>query len=270
MSNLAETEIYSLLPPNLQDSRSKALSTAISAEFVPFIEHIKKVMIYANVSNLDENICDQLALIFDVHAYSQSFDIETKRDLIQNAIIVCLYRGTAIAVQKVISAVHGGATLDEWFNYGGDPFMFKIIVDTNRRGISINDYDKLIDNINAYQSARSVLEEITVNLKAQGQATFGSTAVTGDITKISPEVPEQINSQGSIILGSSEVSGESGRVLPDISNDIKVQGLLTAGSAEKSGESAVVFPDVEKTVTSKSSLCMACFLKIGERAKITS
>lgn len=76
--------------------------------------------------------------------------------------------------------------------------------------------------------------------------------------------------QGMVSFGSANISGESGRVLPDIPGTITSQGLLTAGSAEKSGESTVVFPEIEDTVTSQSPLVMACFLKIGEHAKITS
>jgi phage tail P2-like protein len=242
MSKLIESSIYDLLPPNLQDAESKALSAAFNAEFRPLVQYIQqKTQIYSNVSQLDESVCDMLALIFDIHAYEQTFDIETKRDLVQGAIIASLYKGTALAVQRVISAVHGGAKLDEWFDYGGDPFMFKIIVDTNRKGISINDYDKLMDNIDAYKSARSVLEGITVNLKAQGQMAFGSTTAAGDAARILPEIPVSINPKGTI----------------------------TAGSSELSGESAVIFPQVDNTIQANSQLFMACFLAIGEHTAIT-
>lgn len=270
MSKLIESSIYDLLPPNLQDAESKALSAAFNAEFRPLVQYIQqKTQIYSNVSQLDESVCDMLALIFDIHAYDQTFDIETKRDLVQGAIIASLYKGTALAVQRVISAVHGGAKLDEWFDYGGDPFMFKIFVDTNRKGISINDYDKLMDNIDAYKSARSVLEGITVNLKAQAQVVFGSAASAGDTAKILPDIPESIKAQGQMVFGGAASAGDTTKILPDIPESINQNGTITVGSSELSGEAAVVFPEVNTYINANGQLFMACFLAIGEHTVIT-
>nr|WP_319488601.1 phage tail protein I [uncultured Caproiciproducens sp.] len=241
---------------------------AFNAEFRPLVQYIQKTLIYADIMALDENVCDLLALTLDIHAYEQTLSIETKRDLVQGALKASLYKGTALTVQNVITAVHGGATLKEWFDYSGDPFMFKIFIDTNRKGISINDYDKLMDNISAYKSARSVLEGITINLKSQASMAFGGIAAAGDDAQVLPEVPDSINPHGALSTGSCSLSGESAVVFPDISDVMNTQGGVTIGSTELSGESAVVFPDTSDSIQN-CQIVMACFLAIGEHAMIT-
>lgn len=187
MTDLHNSRFYDLLPPNLQDANTAALSFAVDHQLREFIDYIPTVLIYANIMGISEKLCDLLAMIFSIRAYNVEFPLDTKRRLIQIVLKTSSKKGTASSVQEVIGAIHGGAKIEEWFDYGGDPYRFKITVDTTKQGIGEHDYEKLIENVDAYKSIRSHMDGITVNLKSEGITSYGGATIAGEHDTLTPE-----------------------------------------------------------------------------------
>lgn len=187
MTNLRDSRFYDLLPPNLQDANTAALSFAVDRQLREFIDYIPTVLIYANIMGISEKLCDLLAMIFSIRAYNVEFPLDTKRRLIQIALKTSSKKGTASSVREVIGTIHGGAKIEEWFDYGGDPYWFKITVDTTKQGIGEHDYEKLIENVDAYKSIRSHMDGITVNLKSDGITSYGGATIAGEHDTLTPE-----------------------------------------------------------------------------------
>jgi phage tail P2-like protein len=195
MSSLTDIGIYELLPPNLQDAEAKALSAAIQSEFVPFMEQIRKVLIFADPDNLVEPVCDLLARIFDVYAYEQSFEITVKRKLVQGAILAKMEMGTAKAVQDILSAIYGTARIREWFDYAGDPFHFKVEVDVSETGIKSGTVDAISQKVEQYQNVRSQMEEIHCSLQRCAAARIGVSHALGSLLLIHPYTAGNIQAE---------------------------------------------------------------------------
>lgn len=200
MSNLLDTELYALLPPNLQTAKARALSAAFAAEYRALVQYIRKTIIYADVMSLDENMCDLLALIFNISAYQQSLPINAKRELVRSAFTAL--KGTKESVQQVISAVHGSAKIKEWFEYGGKPYSFKIDVDITKTGAGADTYQRIIKNVNSYKNVRSVLDTVNFDISPQSSAYAGAVHETAEIIIIHPYIAGSLETTAKVHSGS--------------------------------------------------------------------
>lgn len=200
MSNLLDAELYALFPPNLQTAKAMALSAAFAAEYRALVEYISKTIIYADVMNLDENMCDLLALIFNISAYQQSLSINAKRELVGSAFTAL--KGTKESVQQVISAVHGNAKIKEWFEYGGKPYSFKIDVDITETGAGADTYQRIIKNVNLYKNVRSVLDAVNFDISPKSFAYAGAVHETAEIIVIHPYIAGSIETAAKVHSGS--------------------------------------------------------------------
>ena len=71
-------------------------------------------------------------------------------------------RGTVGAVERIVQDVFGIATVQEWFDYGGEPFHFRVITEnTSASDAMLAELDRIIKET---QNIRSHLEEVVVEL----------------------------------------------------------------------------------------------------------
>lgn len=78
---------------------------------------------------LPEFLLDIIAKEEHVDYYDDKLSAERKRALIQNSWRVHQKKGTAQAIESVVSVILDKAKVIEWFEYGGDPYHFKIEID---------------------------------------------------------------------------------------------------------------------------------------------
>lgn len=120
--------ITDLLGPNYRaDPEVQALAYAIRAGTRLLFEYIAKIAIYYNIDGLPENILDFLAVELRALYYDTDFPIDTKRKIIKESFSWFSRAGTAAAVEEFVAAVYGEGDVIEWFDYGDDPFYFKIV-----------------------------------------------------------------------------------------------------------------------------------------------
>lgn len=114
--------------------------------------------IYDRIEELPESLLDLLANDFGVVWYDADQDLETKRRVIKESFYVHRHLGTVGATRKALSAVWPNSDVEEWFEYGGDPYYFRVLVNAgdSQQPIPVND---IINTIRTYQSARSHLED---------------------------------------------------------------------------------------------------------------
>lgn len=137
----------------------QAIGYAIMLANRKTIEQIEKSMVYAGIDALPEKILDVLAIEMRAQYYEQELDIEQKRRIIKNTLYLYSKAGTKDAVSQMIEQVFGGGVMQEWFEYGGEPYHFK--VDTTAvLSQDINDkFTKLIKNV---KNIRSHLDQIII------------------------------------------------------------------------------------------------------------
>lgn len=176
MSNkIYDTDFSKFLPNVLQkDESMMAIAKAVTEKLLETSNSINKVLIYANIDKLPDEILDILAYDMHVDWYDETYPIEVKREVIKSSVTVHKKMGTKYAVEKALRAVHTASCIEEWFEYGGNPYCFRIICDTTESKVQAS-YEEILNTVNIYKRLTAHLDSVTY----QAHATMLITTETG-------------------------------------------------------------------------------------------
>lgn len=99
----------------------------------------------------------------------QALSETEKRSLIKSSIKMHRYKGTKYAIEEIFKTLNIVGNVEEWFNYGGKPYYFKVILQIFNRSINEETEEKLRALINEYKNERSWLEQIEFYLSSIGK-----------------------------------------------------------------------------------------------------
>ncbi|PSL09138.1 phage tail P2-like protein [Fusobacterium naviforme] len=157
---IVENMLASLPSVLREDRRMYSLATAAAKAFADIDEKLQGLIVYANLDNISEELCDILAKDLAVEWYDYDFSLSDKRNLIKTAINVHRHIGTVGAVEAGISAVYEDSYVEEWFNYSGLPYHFKVLIDSTYQGTDQAKYNSVMTSLNIYKNLRSVLDAV--------------------------------------------------------------------------------------------------------------
>ena len=147
-------------PPILEkDAKIAALVKALAKLLQDHAELIYgAVGIYYRIGELDEAMLDILAT--DLHAdwYDYDGSLAEKRKLIANDVMIHRGMGTVDMLRRVLESIHGDSAIEEWFEYGGEPYYFRVAIDVTDPEEEI-DHGRIINAIKVYKPVRAHLEE---------------------------------------------------------------------------------------------------------------
>jgi len=159
---LKDIDILEFLPQYMkQDKTAQGIAYAVNQTMKEYvIPNIEKCNIYGRIDKLDGDLLDELAWQFNVPEYIASLDITAKRNIIKSCLQTHRQRGTVAAVEKVIADVFGNGYVEEWFNYDGNPFYFKVhTTNVSATDNMVAEFEKLVAST---QNVRSHLEAVIV------------------------------------------------------------------------------------------------------------
>jgi phage tail P2-like protein len=154
-------DLLSLQTRSMQnDITVQGMATALSPQFIQVAEQIINELIFTRIDDLPESALDILAWQFNVDWYVIDSDIVTKRQAINDALLIKKIQGTPAAVQRVIEIYFGDGQVEEWFDYGGSPFYFRVV--TNNPRATGDQAALLIKAVNSVKNLRSRLESVII------------------------------------------------------------------------------------------------------------
>lgn len=154
-------DILSLLPRVIQGDKSLlALAEAVADQLVNQIGAIDTGKIYASIDTLPEPLLDILAKDFKVDWWTQEMSIEDKRRTLKSSWYVHRKLGTKGAVKAALSSVYENSDVAEWFEYEGDPYHFRVLIDAEYESTDIAKYNAVIEQIGVYKNVRSYLDAV--------------------------------------------------------------------------------------------------------------
>lgn len=121
--------IFTLPPPLKEDDSTEALAEATAELLETRKEENDRLRIYPEIGRIPEGLADILAYDFKVDWYNYNYSLESKRALILSNFYVHRHLGTPQAVNRMLSSVFPGSYIEEWFQYGGTPHHFQIILE---------------------------------------------------------------------------------------------------------------------------------------------
>lgn len=109
------------------DDKMYASAKALDVEITKFHMAVPEVLHLPRLDELSGVILDFLAEQFHIDAYDAiNFSDEEKRNLIRQSIAWHRIKGTPAAVKMILQDAFKNLRLDEWFDYGGEPYYFRL------------------------------------------------------------------------------------------------------------------------------------------------
>lgn len=152
--------VLAALPEVLRsDVPTQGLASAIAAELEEAACKTNLATIYANIESLDEPLLDILAKDFKVDWWRGDASVGEKRQTLKDSPYVHRHLGTKAAVERAISDFLGTGVLQEWWEYGGKPYHFRIH-DGNNAAIQAH-VSEFLSVLRVVQRGSAVLDKIS-------------------------------------------------------------------------------------------------------------
>lgn len=173
----------SLLPKTLQDKSNLAIEKIIAETFDP---DISPLMIYL-VDSVDSKLLPLLAEQFHVQGdegWNYCRNEQEQRALIKSSIPLHRYKGTKPAVLRALEILKIEGKLEQWFEYDGIPYHFRLSLKVFDRNLDEETEKTLLRLINIFKNKRSILDGIDVYLSAKVESTVFCRMLFGEVLTI--------------------------------------------------------------------------------------
>lgn len=178
----------SLLPPN-----ASALLRALESSFKGSFDLPTLNRYVVNPDLAPAHILPWLAWALSVDDWSDNWSETIRRNVIKASIEVHRKKGTIGALKKALEAFnYTNIKVQEWFEYGGDPYFFRVFFDVVEPGFDINILPQVQKVIENTKNARSHLESLKAYLSAEmGLTNIGLAMISKEITPLPPVIFDQ-------------------------------------------------------------------------------
>lgn len=216
MSSYSVDNFMNNLPfPIQKDEHLNQLAEVAARAFLALVPATEDPAIYSKIEELDEELLDILAEDLKVDWYDPNYNLEVKRRLIASNWYIHKRLGTPLAVTRLLSDIYPGSTVEEWYEYGGTPYHFRVwLTGTYQAGLE----DWVAKLIRLAKPARAAFDMLLLKKELETQVYAGtltgeheSQTLTGEVTG---EADSYVNPRMAVI-GVSEIlsadEGNSGR-----------------------------------------------------------
>lgn len=171
-----------------QDEGMNALARGIAQALSDRVAEIDGLALYPRIDELPEELLDILAYDFNVAWWDRSLKLEDKRRMIQESWHVRRHLGTKYAVELAVSAAFGSGVVTEWFEYGGEPYHFRISFVELRK--VWDNYDGFLSMLEAVKRKSAVLDSLTAMKTIEPKLYYGMALIEGRKTWFSMDEVE--------------------------------------------------------------------------------
>lgn len=170
-------DLNRLVPNSIKkDNEVKNIISTVDKEVNLINLAVDDLGIYSAIDTLPMDIVQVLAWQFNVSSEDKGWLLtatdEGKRALVKNSIRLHRTKGTKYALEEALRTVGFDGVVEEWFEYSGRPYHFKINI-TSYRNVDEYKMKRFRGLVNEYKNARSYLEDLKI-----------STAVKSDVPRI--------------------------------------------------------------------------------------
>ena len=153
---ITKENLLLIVPPALTHDPAMMARAAADAEVLEArLAEIDRVRIISNIDGLDEAVLDILARDFKVDWWDPEYSIDEKRRTLKGSWRVHKTLGTKAAVETAIRAIYPLTTVEEWFEYGGEPYHFRLNINITSDSGDLARQKRVLDRLNFYKSLRS-------------------------------------------------------------------------------------------------------------------
>lgn len=247
------TKLFDCLVADLLNNGGKynpevrAVSYAILQEKRRIMVQAEQTRTMAMIDMAPEIILDVLAVELRTPAYSEDFPIETKRTLIRGTLTFYKRLGTPEAVNWVIQAIFGNGSIEEWFDYDGDPHHFRVSVNNDGTFTSMDSLGDFLRLVSSVKRLSSWLDTITVETDL-GTAAVRIGGLMATVTRLAvPELTDTFSFETTARLGGL-MAAIYRQPLPELPDAFSFQQSLHTGGRMATSQ-RIPIPAVENDIT---------------------
>lgn len=167
MNDIYNFDFTQFFPPALtRDPKMLTLAQTVTAQLLDTSGHLDDVLIYSRFDELPEALVDVLAYDMHVDWYDYSYPLQVKRDIVKNSVKVHKKMGTKYAVKTALGSLWTESEVEEWFQYGGEPHHFRVVLDVTENRITAS-YGQLVDAVKMYKRLSSWMEDVVYQTRVE-------------------------------------------------------------------------------------------------------
>lgn len=163
MIRLADYKTEKAFPDEMKTPQRISLAYAFDMQKKKFIESMECAYIWADLEKVEERHLDALAVENRVLFYDSALSVDVKRNLIRNYLYWHIKLGTRGALEEIINIIfdNKNTAVEEWNEYGGEPYHFRVLVDPGKNNLQV-DMEDMIYKINLYKRAAARLDGVWI------------------------------------------------------------------------------------------------------------
>ena len=277
---LTKENLVATLPPALRtDPSVVALAEALGEVLAVRPAEIDRLRIYPAIDTLDEPLLDILARDFKVDWWDPEYSLEEKRRTLKDSWRVHRLLGTRAAVEMAISAIYPHTQVLEWFEYGGEPYHFRLDINITNDSIDSAKQRRVLERLNFYKSLRSHNDGVRYFLVPEKSwaVAGGLFAGSREIDRAKIAIPPLKRPGGEVItiagggLTGSRSEGHITIHIPTLQKPGGSAGVSTGGALRgmyRKINAAVDVPELERPKAAASRAAATGFIGSVERVAV--
>ena len=227
MNNIENYFIHKNLPQSLDKENVQEVAKVVDDTLLSFDKTIAEVLIYPAIDMLGSELINTLAIQMHCDFYDDTLPLAVRRNLVKNSIAWHRIKGTPAAVEQMIQTVYQTGVVEEWFDYGGEPFFFKVNLGDSQ--ITTQKIKNLIKMINVSKNVRSWLEVLRFSKSIDITRYLGCFADVHKKYEIIPGIVQGGDISSSIFIGGHNEIHHSADVRVQHVSGAEAQGNILMG-----------------------------------------
>lgn len=192
MNDVKDIPLETTMPDSIRrDKTVRNICEAIRGEMEAVSRCAGYCLLLPRLDELSESLIDELAWQYHVDFYDQTMPIDQKREMVRQALENHRKKGTAAVVRNVVSIILEDGRVEEWFQYGGEPYHFRVILILGPMA-SEETIQKLVDTVYAVKNVRSWLDYAQFHRESEGRIYFGGANTVHKRVEITSDITQQM------------------------------------------------------------------------------
>lgn len=258
----------SLPPPLKDDPEINALGRVIAEQLQATAQQIRQNIIYARIDELDEQTLDILAYDLHVDWYDYSYPIAVKRQTIKDSVKIHRRLGTKYAVETALGAVFPGTRVEEWFEFGGDPYTFRVIINATENGVTAAQQAAVLERVKFYKNLRSHLGAVRYKMEQKTAVHVVGVHSIGTRLEVWPYLAENIETGGTLFVGGSLTFARRLEIRPFLTRNLTAEARTLIGGYTQYAQRLEIRPKLVEEIKAEGTALIGAFTQGAQRIEI--
>lgn len=229
MNHIDDYFIHERLPESLNHNNVQEVAKVVDDLLHAVDRNVAEVLIYPAIDRLESDLVNALAIQMHCDFYDDTLPIDVRRNLVKNSIAWHRIKGTPAAVEQMIQTVYQTGVVQEWFEYEGQPYCFRVMLGESE--ISLEKVKRLLKMIEASKNVRSWLDALCFEKNTDVSIFFGTVMGTYKQYHLRPRTEPGGELAAEIYWGSKTGIYKSVRALPRYASDSDLRADIYTGAA---------------------------------------